>query len=377
MSRRIQKNSRKPRNSITPPPLQFCPAVSVIIPMYNAEKYIGECLDSILAQTFKNFEVIVVDDCSTDNSPAIVENYREKFGGRLKFSRMDKNSGKPSLPRNKGLSISRGEYIYFMDNDDLITPTALEELYTRAKNYDADVVYCEKYYATDEDTITIRPTSFQKKILVDKPTQEPEPLLERMNKIMQDLYPPMPWVYFVRRDLLTKHEISFPNIIRDDSIWSWNVIFCAKKILCVPNTIYYWRNVKNSITRSKKTPPQEMIFWLNPIILGMKIWNETLNRIDFFQKNPRYHYAMLSHFVEGSFSCLFETSFKLEPVSFYEAIRSRFSTDLGEQDVLVSALCTLVNTQQKMFAINQQKFNEFAAQAQKRIAELEAQLKTK
>ena len=68
---------------------QTIPAVSIVIPMYNAEKYIGECLDSVLAQTFTDYEVIVVDDCSTDNSPAIVKNYMSKFntggGGSSNF----------------------------------------------------------------------------------------------------------------------------------------------------------------------------------------------------------------------------------------------------------------------------------------------------
>ena len=130
----MAKKQKKPHElpNVNAPSRQLCPSISVIIPLYNAEKYFGECLDSLLAQTFKNFEVIVVDDCSTDNSLAIAKSYLEKFGGRLKISRMYVNSGKPSLPRNKGLAVSRGEYIYFMDNDDLITPTAFEELYTLA-----------------------------------------------------------------------------------------------------------------------------------------------------------------------------------------------------------------------------------------------------
>ena len=82
------------------------PEVSIIIPLYNAEKYIAECLESVLAQTFKNFEVIIVDDCSTDNSCTIVESYIPKFSGRLKLYHMEKNSGSGALARNKGLKLS-------------------------------------------------------------------------------------------------------------------------------------------------------------------------------------------------------------------------------------------------------------------------------
>ena len=351
------------------------PVVSVIIPLYNAEKFIGECLDSLLNQTFKNFEVIVVDDCSTDSSCAVVESYVPKFGGRLKLVHMNKNSGKPSLPRNKGLAISRGEYVYFTDNDDLITPTAFEELYTLAKDFDADVVYCEKYYTCGANREDVKLMSEQKPVFVDKPVLETELLPERMKKIIEYSFIVMPWAYLSRRNLLTEHEIFFPNIIRDDSIWSWNLIFSAKKILRVPNAVYIWRNVRSSITRIEKTPQQAVTFWLNPLILGMKTLDEVLSQMDFFKNNPQHHYAMLNHFIQGSFSMLFAKSFQIEPVNFYETVHKEFSKDLGEQDVLVPALCALLNAQQKNFFVNQQKFNRFAAQAQNRIKELEAQLK--
>ena len=120
--------------------------ISVIIPLYNAEEYLSECLDSILAQTFQDFEVIVVDDCSTDSSCEIVESYMPKFDGRLKLYHTPKNTGSGVIARNVGLSYASGEYVYNMDNDDVITKTALEEMHTLAKKYDADVVYCEKYY---------------------------------------------------------------------------------------------------------------------------------------------------------------------------------------------------------------------------------------
>ncbi len=116
-----------------------------------------------------------------------------------------------------------------------------------------------------------------------------------------------------------------------------------------------------------------------------------MSKHEFFQQNPQYRYAVLEKFTHTMFDYFLNDSFQLPPFAVYEAIKQEFGDKFGEQDVLVSALCTLVNTQQRMAAINQQrfnqfaaqaqeqvkKFNQFAAQAQARIAELEAQLKTK
>ena len=127
--------------------------VSVIIPLYNAQNYIGACLESILIQTLQDFEVIVVDDCSTDNSAAIAENYLEKFGGRLKIVYLPKNTGNPSIPRNEGLKFSRGEFIFFMDNDDLLVDNALEILCNFAEKYRADVVCMENGFVLENNSL--------------------------------------------------------------------------------------------------------------------------------------------------------------------------------------------------------------------------------
>ena len=87
----------------------FAPKISIVIPMYNTEKYVGECLHSLEIQTFQDFEIIVVDDCSTDKSPEIVESYMPKFNGRLKMIRTEKNSGGCSVPRNAGMKIAKGK----------------------------------------------------------------------------------------------------------------------------------------------------------------------------------------------------------------------------------------------------------------------------
>ena len=172
-----ETNETEPFNSSSP-------AISVIIPLYNAEDYLGECIDGILAQTFQDFELIIVDDCSTDSSCEIVESYIPKFDGRLKLYHTPKNTGSGVIARNIGLSYASGEYVYNMDNDDLITETALEEMYKLAREYDADVVYCERYYMSSgvgknfTKDIYLAKGKIQKPPYVEEPTLEPEDLLK-------------------------------------------------------------------------------------------------------------------------------------------------------------------------------------------------------
>jgi glycosyltransferase involved in cell wall biosynthesis/stress response protein YsnF len=300
-------------------------------------------LDSLLAQTFKNFEVILVDDCSIDNSVEIIESYVPKFDGRLKLAKMEKNSGSGSLPRNKGLRLSRGEFVFNMDNDDALTETALEEMYTLAKGYDADVVYCERYYTADDRLENRSVTSFHaRETLVDKPTVESPLLPERLNRISR--FWVTPWTKLIKRKLLIEHQIIFPNIIRDDTIWTWCLVFYAKKFLRVPNAVYIWRETPTSITRCDKKPEQVINFWLNPVILGVKILNERLQKIDFFQKNPQRHYALLEDFIQGSFNSLVVIKYRqqINSSDIFKAIKEEFAENLGEYDVLIPALCSIL-----------------------------------
>ena len=263
-----------------------------------------------------------------------------------------------------------------MDSDDWIAPTALKELYTLAKNYDADVLYGERHYETDADGTNARLVTRQEGKLVEQPTFEAENLEERVRILLQkDIFGP-PWNELVRRDLLVENEIIFPEVRPgEDHFWILNLFFSAKKFLRVPKVSYFWRQTENSMTRCQKTLQEYTIFWLGTAIKGLKYLDEMLSRIKFFEENFQYRYTILNYFIKRKFKLSFYASIQLPPFEIYKAIRQEFGDKLGEQDVLVAALCTLVNTQQKILAINRQKFNKFAAQAQKRIAELKAQLK--
>ena len=113
------------------------PEVSVIIPVYNVEKYLRECLDSVMAQTFTDFEAICVNDGSTDGSLAILEEYAAKD---KRFKIINRENGGLSAARNSGIQQSSGKYVDFLDSDDMLTPDALQWLYETAEKHTPDIL---------------------------------------------------------------------------------------------------------------------------------------------------------------------------------------------------------------------------------------------
>ena len=330
------------------------PAVSVIIPMYNAEQYIGEALESILAQTFQSFEVIVVDDCSKDSSYEVVKSYIPKFDGRLKLLSMGKNSGSAPAPRNKGFLFSRGEYIFFMDADDMFTETALEEMYSLAKEYKADAVYCEKYYMSSGMGKDFLKNMFlaneknQEPPFVDKPTLEVENMAQRIKKMTAKNYWVTPWQRLVSRELLAENKITFPEIIGcDDVVWCFEVLCCAKRFLRVPNACYIRRMSNESFTRSKKPPNRVIHQWADVTVRGLKFVNNFMNKIPFFQENPNYRYEAFASIARSSFQMTYSAYSKLKPEKIYDIFLNEFAKDTGDNDVLVAFLCTRICEQNK------------------------------
>ena len=116
------------------------PKVSVIVPVYNAEKYLRKCLDSLLHQTLQELEIVVINDGSVDNSPEILREYVEEYPDRFLY-REQKNSGQAAA-RNRALSLCRGEYVGFLDADDFVRETMFERMYEKARETDADYVAC-------------------------------------------------------------------------------------------------------------------------------------------------------------------------------------------------------------------------------------------
>ena len=375
------KSSRTPAESVVEQ--KFLPAVSVIIAMYNTEKYIGECLDSFLAQTFKNFEVIVIDDCSTDNGNAIVKSYEEKFGGRLTLVRLPKNSGNNGIPNNTGLSMSRGEYVLFMDSDDTITPDALEKLYAVAKDFDADVVSCEKYYnvpdelwSNDEFRKQLKPYSYQRGGFVNEPTLITEDFSERVNDCAQKRFLWNIWSKLIRRDFLVDNEISITNEMANDMLLTCFLIYSAKRFVRVPYVINFYRVVNSSLTHQKRDPLKQLKKYMNALTVGFTHLDEFLNRQDFFQKNNAAKYTAFNTYFQEILTYLNQIYATIPIHQLDETLQDVFSPD--ENAALMAFNFNMMNVYRlKLIQAQQQslKFNQFAAQAQKRIAELENEVK--
>ena len=340
------------------------PAISIIIPMYNREKYICECLDCLLAQTLQNFEVIVIDDCSTDNSVAVVAEYAERFNGRLKLAKMEKNTGHPGEPRNVGISLAAGEYIYCLDSDDAITATALEEIYTLGKKFDADVIYCEKYYMSEgfgqefKDNIRIADSRIQKPPFVEEPTLETNNLPERVKALLNWNYWISPALKLVSRNLLMDNNITFPSLVgSEDDIWSMQIFFCSKRFLRIPNICFIKRMHEEGISFGQYPAHVHIQRWADVVIRNLKALDDFMQGFEFFTENPRYRYDVLSRSVRNAFAAIFEKCANISPFDVYKIFQEKFGDYLGEHDVLVSSLCAYMVELQKRLS-NQQKKSE-------------------
>lgn len=330
--------------------MENTPAISVIIPLYNAEKYIAECLDSVLMQTFQDFEVIVVNDCATDNSRAIAESYLEKFGGRLKIFDNEQNSG-PSASRNKGLRHATGEYIFFMDSDDLILLDALEKMYTLAKEYDVDFINSTRIYETTEDG---KELNLQNVFQLKNITPSDEPLIEedlqwRINGLLGDKFYYGPPRRFLRRNFLLDNQIFFPESFRhgEDQSWTHALMLRAKKVLHIALPFYIVRKAKDSITRTKREPLESIALRMLSAIDGVDYIDDFMKDMEIFEQMPKYRYAILEHYVDRRIRTALKMSLKIPQVDIYQAIKENYGEKFGKYAVLVAELCSLINDQQK------------------------------
>ena len=210
------------------------PKVSVIIPVYNVEKYLRQCLDSVVNQTLQDIEIICVNDGSTDNSAQILEEYRFK-DKRIKV--INKTNGGLSSARNAGLKIAQGEFIGFTDSDDYLDLNFYESLYNRAKETNSDIVVCEYIYRFQDNK---RKKIFLKvdKNIVTSDTQEK----------FECLYLPL---YCYVHNKIYKKDCIKDNFIEglnfEDIYFTTHTISGDNQMAVAADVAYYYRNHPKSI----------------------------------------------------------------------------------------------------------------------------------
>jgi glycosyltransferase involved in cell wall biosynthesis len=146
------------------------PIISVIIPTYNRARFLERAINSVLKQTYQNFELIIVDDCSTDDTESIIKNFIDE---RIVYIKLKKNSGSSVLTRNKGIKVAKGEYVAFLDSDDEWISEKLQkqiELFTESNNFNLGFVSCNAIYIYEKENrilnrIIQRPKDVFKKLL--------------------------------------------------------------------------------------------------------------------------------------------------------------------------------------------------------------------
>lgn len=209
--------------------------VSIIVPVYNVEKYLNECLNSLINQTHENIEIIAVDDGSTDGCPQILDEYALKDS---RFKVVHKQNGGLSSARNCGVEVASGEYVMFVDSDDYLELSAVETLFKIAKETDADIIESELMSNVD-----MLGTGSGDAFLIEK-----EELLKQFFSEKGFTVTACGQMY--RRKLFD--EISFPSgRVFEDYATTYKLVYAAEKIAAVNKKTYYYRSNPCSITTVK------------------------------------------------------------------------------------------------------------------------------
>lgn len=218
------------------------PKVSVIIPVYNTEKYVRQAVESILLQTLKDIEIIIVNDGSTDGSMTILEELAAQDERIKLFSQ--ENQGQ-SVARNFALQKVGGKYLYFMDSDDYLENDALELCFEKAESNNLDFVLFDAEILNPQDTTAINITYQRTQIINEESIYTGSELLNLF--IHKYIFTPSPCLNFIKTSFLKHINLSFyPGIIHEDQLFTCQLYLNANKVMCIAKPFFKRRFRANS-----------------------------------------------------------------------------------------------------------------------------------
>lgn len=239
--------------------------ITAIVPVYGAEQYLPQCIESILEQTYTNLDVILVDDGSPDKCGEICDEYAIN-DTRIKV--IHKENGGVADARNAGLDVATGKYVTFIDCDDWIAPDMIETLYSNLTNYGADIACCGHYKAYINRNVP--PVKLSTEHMVLKNEQVADMLFaSKLNNII--------WGKLYIKAIFD--TVRFPvGIVFDDVATAFDIYMSAGKIVYIPELLYYWRKRKISQTRETDV--------FGKLLLKIDAYEERHKRIE--KKYPQY-----------------------------------------------------------------------------------------
>ena len=241
------------------------PKVSVIVPIYNVEKYLEKCINSLLSQTLEDIQIILVNDGSKDNSGNIAKEYEKNNNDRIIY--VEKENGGLSDARNYGLKYATGDFIAFLDSDDYIEKNAYEEMYNKAIEENADYVECDFIW------------EFPNKIRVDK--QYPY----KNKKEMLSFVRVVAWNKLIKRQLIIDNNLEFPKGLRYEDIeFTYKLIPFVNKFAYVDKPFIHYVQREGSIANVQNERTAEIFTVLDNVIEFYKknnIYEEYRNELEY------------------------------------------------------------------------------------------------
>ena len=223
------------------------PKVSVIVPVYNVEKYVEKCLKSLIDQTIQEIEIIVVDDGSQDDSKNIIDKYIKKYPAKVKY--LYKENGGLSSARNFGITYANGEYIAFLDSDDYVEPTMYEEMYNLAKKENADMVECDFIWEYPNKQKYDYGVAYNGK----------KEAIEKARVVA--------WNKLIKREIIENEKIEFPFGLRyEDVEFFYKLVPSLNKISFMKKYFIHYVQRDNSIVNTQNIKTKDIFKVLNNVI---------------------------------------------------------------------------------------------------------------
>lgn len=249
------------------------PLISVVIPVYGVEKYIAECLESVIAQTYTNLEIIVINDGTKDKSAEIAKEYAQK-DSRIKV--YDFENGGLSVARNRGVSLAKGDYIAFLDSDDWIAHNMYEVLLEQILSNNVDMVKCG-FCETDgkkSDVVTFRENHVE----------------EGFSNYFKGVLWTIVTNALYKRELAKK--VAYPiNVVHEDNYASGMYIHYANKVAVVKDVFYYYRINYSGISKSGVKRPLDKCIAISKLISDLEKEGFVDNRLNWKLACEVYHFA--------------------------------------------------------------------------------------